>query len=266
VGQFAVTNAGDSLTGTLVTSDADHPIGVFTGNTCVTVPIDSAACDHLQEQLAGVQRWGTEFVAGRMPVRSTLEPIEDSMWQILASEDETTIEFTASSLVTGLPSGVVTLDAGEVWEAYVGGVPDDPGDFFISADKPIAVANYMTGSSTVNPHVEPTLGDPSVVQIAPVEQYLNRYVMLVPEHWMWDVATIVRIAGAEVELDDVAIDESEFLPVGSGHEVARVAVEDGVHTFEGSDGFAVVIAGYDDDDSYAYLGGSGTLLINPIPE
>jgi hypothetical protein len=266
VAQFEVSISNQSLTGTKITSDEDHPIGVFSGNTCVTIPLASGACDHLHEQLTGVQKWGWEFVAARMPVRSTLSPIESSLWQIVASEDDTVIEFSASSLVTGLPSSPVTLNEGEVWEMFVNGTMDDPGDFYITADKPIGVCNYMTGSSEVNPHVEPTLGDPSQVQISPVEQYLDRYVLLVPEHWMNDVITVVRPTGVEVEVDGVPIDDAEFIPVGLDYEVARVPVEDGVHTLTGDEGISVIVVGYDDDDSYAYLGGTGTAIINPIIE
>ncbi|MBW2276728.1 MAG: IgGFc-binding protein [Deltaproteobacteria bacterium] len=264
VAQFEVSISNQSLTGTKITSDEDHPIAVFSGNTCALIPLASGACDHLHEQLTGVQKWGRDFVAARMPVRSTEMPIEPSLWQIVASQDDTTIEFTASSLVTGLPSGAVTLNEGEVWEEFVAGTLDDPGDFYISADKPIGVCNYMTGSSTVVPNTPEDPGDPSQVQISPVEQYLERYVLLVPEHWLYDVVTVVRPTGVEVEVDAVAIDAAEFTPVGSDHEVARVLVEDGVHTFAADQGISVIVVGYDDDDSYAYLGGTGTAIINPI--
>jgi len=266
VAQFEVAATNESLTGTLITSDQDHPIAVFSGNTCALIPLDSGACDHLHEQLTGLQKWGKEFVAARMPVRSTLSPIEPSMWQIIASEDDTAIEFTASADVTGLPSGTVTLNAGEAFEAYVNGTMEDPGDFYISADKPIGVCNYMTGSSTVNPPGEPSLGDPSQVQISPVEQYLDRYVLLVPGYWLYDVVTVVRVAGDPVQVDGEMLDDSIFIPVGTDHEVARVDVEDGVHTFVGEQGISVIVVGFDDDDSYAYLGGTGTAVINPIIE
>jgi hypothetical protein len=264
VAQFEVSISNQSLTGTLITSDEDHPIAVFSGNTCALIPLASGACDHLHEQLTGVQKWGQEYVAARVAVRSTELPIEPSLWQIVASEDGTTIEFDASGNVTGLPVGAVTLDQGEVWEEFINGTMDDPGDFYITADKPIGVCNYMTGSSLVNPHVEPSLGDPSQVQISPVEQYLTRYVLLVPGYWMYDVVTVVRPTGVQVNLDGDAIDDAEFISVGDDHEVARVLVEDGVHTFDADEGISVVVVGYDDDDSYAYLGGTGTAIINPI--
>jgi hypothetical protein len=50
------------------------------------------------------------------------------------------------------------------------------------------------------------------------------------------------------------------------YEVARVPTNDGVHSLEADAGFMVTVVGYDDADSYAYLGGTGTGVINPNPE
>jgi hypothetical protein len=123
-----------------------------------------------------------------------------SLWQIYASEDDTTINLTAEPAVSGLPNTPTTLDRGQKLEFYAGGSQADPGDFLVSADKPIAVFNYMTGYGNL-PLAQQT-GDPAVVQLSPIEQ---------------------------------------FLPT-------------------------VVVIGYDYADSYAYLGGSGTGIINPRPQ
>ena len=70
-----------------------------------------------------------------------------------------------------------------------------------------------------------------------------------------------------IQVDGVPISDAEFNPVAaSGFEVARVAVPDGVHVFDGGTSpFSVIIVGYDQHDSYAYLGGTGTGKINPNP-
>ncbi len=264
--QVAIAYEDDDPTGTRVESNEDHPIAVFSGNTCALIPDNSGACDHLQDQMFGVRLWGQEFVASRMPVRSSEGGVaEASLWQIFANEDDTQVSFTASNLVTGLPQSPQVMQPGDVLEMWVAGPFSDPGDFLISSTKPIAVANYMTGSSTVKP-INPNLGDPSQVQIAPLEQFLPRYVVLVPDTWEYDVATVTRYAGTEVRLDDVPIPDDQFAPVGNEFEVGRAALTDGVHVLEGDQPFSVVIVGYDDDDSYAYLGGAGTSVINPNPE
>ena len=141
------------------------------------------------------------------------------------------------------------------------------GDFFISADKPIGVMNYMTGSENMPAPYSQT-GDPASVQIPSVEQFLPRYVVLVPGTWVNDIGVFVRMEGATVTIDGVAIPDASFNPVGnSGFEVARVPLGDGVHVLDGNDvPFGVVVVGYDQWDSYAYLGGTGTKIVNPLPQ
>ena len=143
----------------------------------------------------------------------------------------------------------------------VAGPPADPGDFWISADRPIAVMSYLVG-------VQAGDGDPAMVQISPVAQYLPRYVVLVPPTWINDFLVITRPAGATVEVDGVVVDDMEFIPVGNGdYEVARLMTPDGVHTVDGTgDPVSVTVVGFDSYDSYAYLGGVGTSVINPAPQ
>lgn len=38
-----------------------------------------------------------------------------------------------------------------------------------------------------------------------------------------------------------------------------------MHQLLGAAGFSVAVVGYDTADSYAYMGGAGTGLINPTP-
>ena len=260
IAQVAVATENASLTGTRVQSD--QPIAVFTGHECAFVPGDKYACDHLEEQMAGLRQWGKQFVAARVPPRLPSSP-ERSLWQIYASEDGTTIAFDVPAGVTGVPAGPLQLDAGELAQFYVAGNAAAPGDFFVDADKPIAVFNYMTGYEDISP---PTmLGDPAMLQHAGIEQFLDRYVLLVPSEWTWDFLVITRPEGAGVQVDGVAVDDAAFVPAGGGFEVARVQVEDGVHDVAGDAPIGVAVVGYDTADSYAYLGGGGTGLINPTP-
>jgi hypothetical protein len=100
------------------------------------------------------------------------------------------------------------------------------------------------------------------------EQFLPRYVVLVPGTWINDVGILTRQAGATITVDGVAVPDAAFNPVGnSGFEVARVPLGDGVHVLDGQDTpFSVIVVGYDQYDSYAYLGGTGTKIINPDPQ
>ena len=128
---------------------------------------------------------------------------------------------TADAAITGIPNNQFVLNAGQVVEMYVGGNAQQPGDFEVEADKPIAVVNYMTGAQNAGAGI----GDPAMVQLSPIEQFLPRYVVLVPGRWVTDVAVIARLAGAPITLDGAAIDDGLFVAVAdSGFEVARVPV------------------------------------------
>jgi IgGFc binding protein len=261
IAEIMVTTENTALGGTRI--EGDKSIGVFSGHECAWIPHMIPACDHIEDQLSGVRLWGSHFVASRMPIRETNGFPETSLWQVVASEDDTTVSFTGNAEVTGLPVGAQNIDAGGVIEFYAGGTAANPGDFLVDADKPIALANYMTGEANL---VSSTLGDPAMVQLSPVEQYLPRYILLVPSEWELDFFVVTRPSGADITIDGVAMADADFISVGGGYEVARVATADGVHSLESTVGFMVTVVGYDSADSYAYIGGTGTGVINPNPE
>ena len=259
------TNAAyATMTGSRIEANEDHPIAVFSGQECAFIPFEVYACDHLEEQLAGVRFWGDTFIASRMPVRSTDGTAENVLWQIYASEDGTEVSLAANAGVSGLPSSPSYLDAGEMLEFYTWGPTTEPGDFVVEADKPIFLMQYMIGSE--NPHAGST-GDPAMALMSPVQQFLTRYVVLVPTTWVNDGLVITRVAGSTVLLDDIEIADSEFHEIAeSGYEVARHLTPDGIHTLEsenGTDGLGVIVVGWDLWDSYAYIGGMGMAAINP---
>ncbi|MFV8753860.1 IgGFc-binding protein [Nannocystaceae bacterium ST9] len=263
IAEVMVVDEHAQLTGTKVVSDENHPVAVFSGHECAWIPVNVVACDHIEEQLSGVRLWGTEFAGGRMPVRYAPAP-ETSLWQILASEDGTTVTIEAHAEVTGLPASPAMLDQGEKLEFFAGGSIAHPGDLRISASKPIAVTNYMTGFGNLPATND---GDPAMVQLSAIEQFLPRYVVLVPDQWTIDILVITKPVGSEVSVDGVAVPDDQFLDFGDGEwEAARYMAADGVHLLEGTEPFSVVVVGYDGADSYAYLGGSSTGKINPSPQ
>ena len=258
----AVQSLGTSMSGTKINSNMDHPVAVFAGQECALIPAAVCCCDHMEEQLAGVRLWGKNFIAARMPVRSPGAP-EQTLWHIYAAENATSVKINYDPGVTGIPAQQFLLNQGEVTEMYVSGPPGEEGDFEVIADKPIAVYAYMVGAQNFGSDQ----GDPAMVAMAPSEQFLPRYVVLVPGTWINDIAVVTRPTGAQILLDGVAIPDASFNPVAaSGFEVARVPVADGVHVFDGgNEAFGVIIVGYDQYDSYGYLGGTGTGKINPNP-
>ncbi len=107
-----------------------------------------------------------------------------------------------------------------------------------------------------------------MVYVSPTEQFLSRYVVLVPESWIYDAFVVTRTAGVQVLLDGEPVDDALFTDVAdTGYQVGRIPAPDGVHILESADateGINVIVVGYDGGDSYAYPGGMGVQAINPI--
>ncbi len=264
-GDYLQLEASATLNGSYITST--KPVAVFSAHDCANIPVNVVACDHLEEQLFGIQTWGKTYVAARMPVRDQ-QAMESTFWQIMASEDNTTVAFEANPVVTGLPAVSQILSKGQVLELFVSGNSQHPGDFIVKGDKPILVASYLTGRGAVPNVNQNDAGDPAMAQAVPVEQFLDNYVVLVPGSWVKDYLIITRSVGATVQIDGNPIPATSFKPVDDGmnpvvYEVARVTVADGVHKLTGSQPFGVVVLGYDFADSYAYPGGLDQKIINP---
>ncbi|MCC6527044.1 MAG: hypothetical protein IT373_30635 [Polyangiaceae bacterium] len=266
---FPAMQAGDfvqieSSTGAFAGSyiTADKPVAVFSTHWCANIPTQGCCCDHLEEQMFGLQTWGSTYVGARLPVRSTGTP-EATQWHVVASQANTQVTFSANAAVTGLPASQ-TMQPGQVLFFQTSGTMANPGDFFLSADKPIHLMEYLSSSYTTNAPVNQA-GDPAMTQAVPVEQFLDHYIVLVPFNWIYDYLVLTKAAGETVSVDGTDVPQAQFVQVGAGPwEVARIATADGAHTLAGSAPFGVVLVGYDAYDSYAYPGGLNQQIINPI--
>lgn len=263
-GDVIQIEAGDAFSGTFLTSD--KPIAVFSTHWCANVPQQVCCCDHLEEQVYGLQKWGTSYVAARWPVRNSGGP-EPSVWHLFAAEDNTQVHIDAHAEVTGIAMPDFTMSKGQLILLSVAGSEANPGDFLVTADKPIYLMQYLSSSQNTNAPTDKA-GDPAMAQAVPVEQFRSDYVVLIPSNWIYDFIVVTKKAGSTVNLDGVAIPQASFVAVGpanmpTGYEVARVSASDGVHTLDGDQGFGVTVLGYDSYDSYAYPGGLDQKQINP---
>ena len=262
-GDVIQLEANNAFAGSYIT--ADKPIAVFSTHWCANIPNQVCCCDHLEEQLIGVQTWGMTYVAARMPVRNSGTP-EPTQWHVVASEDATQVSFQANPAVTGLP-GTQTLNQGEVLLLQISGTVANPGDFVIHADKPVLVMEYLSSAGATNAPSQ-LAGDPAMTQAVPSEQFLDTYVVLVPAAWTYDYMILTKPVGATVNVDGTPVPQSNFIAIDDGvnpveWEVARISVADGVHSLDGDAPFGVVVLGFDSYDSYAYPGGLNQQIINP---
>lgn len=258
--------ANNQFSGTYITSD--KPIAVFSTHWCGNIPIQTCCCDHLEEQVYGLQKWGTTYVAARWPPRNVNAP-ENSYWHLFASEDNTKVHIDAHAQVTGIGMTDFTMAKGQLNLLSVKGSVANPGDFLITADKPIYLMQYLSSSGDTGGVPADKAGDPAMAQAVPVEQFRSDYIILTPSNWLYDWLVITKKVGSTVKLDGNPIAQNLFVPVGPANmptewEVGRVAnLADGVHALDGDQPFGVLILGYDSYDSYAYPGGLDQKIINP---
>jgi hypothetical protein len=277
--QLETLMAGDDLTGTYV--ESDKPVALFAGVECAVNPAVGMGqgndCDHMEEQILPLIAWGKNYVAPRIAGQSTNctgtggpeLSCSPSVFRILASEAGTTVTLNVPTGVTVTPPGPFTLGPGMVQEVVARGSSImAPGDFFISANKPIFVMQ-MAG------------GEPAMVTAVPVEQYLPQYLFEVTDFFCTTL-TVSRKMGQTVLLDGMAIADSLFTPAGGGYEVARMPLNQGMcgvgspgntqtHTIKtpaGPDGkvnpAGIDALGVDINCSYGYVGGLSITVINPV--
>lgn len=253
------TAVGD-LTGTQLTSD--QPIALFGGHSCGQVPNKTTDfCDHLEEQIFPVDTWGEQYVAIRSPKRKD----ENMYWRVLARE--TGAKVTFSPKPEGLNVAVQDIPPGGFIQFSASG------DFQISSDNPILVAGYMYGcSATGDPNCP---GDPSMVLMVPVEQWLSDYVFLVDSSYTNDNAKLVRLKMN----DNVTVECLGPVPGASWQEIPGTQYVTAVVNINPGDGqcapgtnsafsskgtpFGIVVTGEAGGASYAYPGGLALREIAP---
>ncbi|MCI5222702.1 MAG: hypothetical protein D3924_08545 [Candidatus Electrothrix sp. AR4] len=244
---YFVHNDGDEdsdLTGTKIS--ADKPVGMTNGNRCVSY--DGGFCDHIFEVAPPVQTWGN-----MIPVANIPETPLGVRYKILASRDNTDVLRDGSS--------IATLNSGE----YI--LTDRlSGDHIFSSEYPIFVAQFMENRKDSGGDPE---GDPSMGNMTPAEQYMTNYTFSTVgeeqfiEHNVTIIAQLSDVGS--LLLDESTVDASLFTQIGtSDYWVARILLDEGVHSTESANPHGITVEGFNKKDSYLYTGGAKFDFINPI--
>lgn len=251
--QVQASTATGDLTGTRV--KGNKPFALFSGNSYTPMPAGCLNRDNLLEQMYPISTWGKEFVTV-LSARVTYD-----VFRIFASEDDTEVEVQGATLEK------YKLSAGSFVEYK------NYESSFISANKPIAVAQYNVGNACGG-H---TVGDPSMVLLNSIRQMrdtvtlYNSSLQLITENYLNVVALASDIA--KVTLDGTPLGSlNGVIGTIKGHSkyaFARIKVNAGSHTLISSGcGISVTAYGYGNAESYAYNGGASFKPINasPLPE
>ncbi len=274
-GQVIQFTQPTELTGSAI--ESDKPVGVFGGNTCLSIDIGAFACDSAHQQLPPVDALGSEYVAVRY--RNRFDNQEESPpWRIVGAVDGTILTYEPSRPLLA-PQ---TLAFGEVAEFNSSGgftvkSQDDKHPFYMSA--------HMTGCATLT--TSDCRGDPEFVNVIPSAQYLRSYVFFTDPTYPETNLVLVRQKTAtgfkDVDLDCLGV-VPDWKSITADYEYARVdlvrgnfqkqgSCDNGRHKIQSEGTFGLTVWGWGSSASgsftsqavsYAYPAGASVKPINTV--
>lgn len=138
-----------------------NSIAVFSGSgrTNFTVPC-SGGGDFVMQQNFPSTAWGKRYLTAPTSLSTAANSLTQNAIRV-AVKDPTTQVFVNGNLITAPPISAVYNATGYYYQ-YVTGTAD-----YITADKPIMVAQYMSGACS-------GVGDPEMMYISPIEQGIKK--------------------------------------------------------------------------------------------
>jgi len=240
---------------------ADKPVQVVTSIPCQFHPLDTFACDHLEETVFPAETLGKRYVV-TSPTGPQGYKVAHYV-KVYGHEDGTRLTYRGTK-PTACPN---VINAGEVVEC-----PEVFDDFEVSGDKAFGVGLFMLGGARVDPGGSAggrPQGDPSQSFAVAVEQFRQKYVFLAPTDYKTSYVDIVAGPDTKISLDGTDVSVQLGPLADTIFAIARLplpAVNDGVHTLVATRPVGIQVLGYGDNTSFQYPGGLNLLKINPTPK
>ena len=161
------------LTGTRVTSN--KPISFISGHQCNSIPTGVKYCDQLVEQLPNTALWGKEFLTAPLFGRTApdiyivVSYLPSTVTTMVCSNSSNTTVITISQFPRN--HRVVTIPG----HAYCS----------IESNNPVLVVQFASGGTADN-----TSSDPFMMNIPPIDQYTNKYVVVIPAEFTSNFITV----------------------------------------------------------------------------
>ncbi|MCF8231410.1 MAG: T9SS type A sorting domain-containing protein [Bacteroidales bacterium] len=231
-------DADVDLTGSIIQSSL--PVALLSGNSCASIPQNTAACDIIVEQIPPVSTWGNNFVTYPLEGREN-----GDTWRILSSQNNNNIYIDGEL--------IATLNFGDFYE----NIFEEPKT--INSAKPVIVMQFSNGDD-YDPDISLN-GDPFMMLIPPEEQFMDNYTFATPSSgfiYNYVTVTIPTEGIGSLMMDSSPVSESLFNPIGnSGYSAAGIEIEVGSHTLSNTDNipFGIYAYGFNNYDSYGYAGG-----------
>ena len=236
------------LTGTRVVSN--KPISFISGHQCRGVPPGESSCDQLVEQLPNTALWGKEFLTAPLFGRTApdiyivVSYLPSTVTTMVCSDSSNTTVTTLSQFPRN--HKVVTVPD----SAYCS----------IDSNNPVLVVQFASSGEADN-----TSSDPFMMNIPPVDQYTNKYVVVIPAEFSSNVITIFvtpeYYQPERIFVDEVNQNDANWTDIPCQNDslvcgyAATIVVDEGQHrVFHESTSakMSVSVYGFSRDNGYGY--------------
>tara|TARA_B100000809_G_scaffold136156_1_gene133714 strand:+ start:2461 stop:8448 length:5988 start_codon:yes stop_codon:yes gene_type:complete len=243
---YAASHANE-LTGTRVRATDQsgdcRPFAVFAGSQCTNIPSWCSACDHIYDQMYPIELWGSEYYL--VPYSGT----SGYTYKIIARDNGTNV-----TIDNGAP---IAMTAGQSIEFNA-----VSGTHYISSNNPIAVIQYMQGTTCSNS------GDPAMLVLNADNQRINSVTFstvtstIINQHNLNLIVETTDVG--TVLLDNVVIPPVNYtsFPSNPTKSYAQLTIAQGSHSLFAPNGFTGYAYGTGNAESYTYSIGS----FEPEPE
>ena len=266
-GQVLQLKQDEDLSGSII--QANKPVGVWGGNSCMAIETNESSCDSGHQQLFPAKALGSKYVA--LKHKDRLPGVEEAPpWRIVGVVDGTQLTYEPFT-PPGAPTAVRT---GEVIHFRAAGPlviksQDNAHPFYLSG--------HMTAQKSSGQDFG--VGDPEFVNMVATEQYLRSYVFMTDPTMKFTNLALVRVKGpngfADVELDcggkvagwqgvgnDGTLQVARYDLVAGGVPLGQC--DNGRHTIKSDQPFGLTVWGWDYTVSYAYPAGASVRPINEV--
>ncbi len=249
--------ANYDVTGSVVTTN--YPVGIIGASQCPNIPCTNEACDHICEMIPPVRTWAKTYLSVPFDTR-----VAGDTYLVIAT----------------VPGQVITRNKHVYWTAtnkYDFNFEPDISDASLwESSAPFFLAQYINSATyEAENGGDPnnTKGDPAMVVINSVEQYVPHIIFQTPDITGPDGFSnycniMVDTAAVNTTLFDGApigsVRGSSRMPIPySNYRAYRISqVAPGKHEVISDSGVGVYIYGYGTFDSYAWSGALGLKTFN----
>jgi gliding motility-associated-like protein len=166
-------STGVELTGTRVRSLAKpgtnecYPVAVFCGSSRTSNPANcgSGGGDNDNQQMFPQEAWGKRYQLAPLSSSTNVSNLQINMYKIVTNDPTTVVRRKIGAGALNVLNPVTTNANGKIYY-FESNTPD-----YIESDKPIMVAQFMSGGSAC---LAGGQGDPEMIYLSPIEQAINR--------------------------------------------------------------------------------------------